>query len=920
MKKFLKASLMFAVLWLAACSAFDDDEVEVIARYDEFGVQYSPASMQGSVNYLPPLNPTSVRIVNVDDQLNPLDSFDLPIDSAHWSKKAFTISSQPVKSPILKIVTEFSYGKNSKKEISQYYRLQSSNYDVSQNLNMALVSGRIEYLVKEKGLDYLTAHDSAFKTVSKIFNLSPYSTSSPSYSSDYPDFNLLRAYLLCKHEISDSVFFSEFDKLRKDFAEKGFIDSSFIVSAADAWLSTFKNVSTKIVDRTDFISLSRDSAVGLGKMNNDFFEKVYGIELVTSRYSTHSDSVKIEKKSSSFYGQYFIYEEGSNGSNWRLKNPIEDTLGLCRYSTKSFVEYKGDDYVCKSGSNIWKKNVSHDELLNGYYDACQYTTQHGDVVYVRDSMYVCECKFTDCAWNDKYAGKEVSENDTAVYSKSIDARATLEFGRCYSEEFGSRKKLDSLYIQCIQKKWVQVDSLTYYMGHCASSNLKGEHLGVYYGCREFAEFGAGDTVWAEIPEFIYNGLVCNASNVKKVGKDKDDYFICESKKVEGSDDVEYKWRKLDSAEAIPPVINMDSCGVNQLYLKEVYDGEFYMCFMDGWSRLSEESLLPIEKAGYLCSLKDLGLIKSYQGTYYTCSTFNRWIEMDANSAAPYKYQDSLGTCDTISHKTIVWDEKAEAFYGCTTVEKKYTWGTIPMSMSPNDSIPDSFDKRKFAGGVVEGDSVYTVTVDGNKYTFRRYYPTIYRLVLRKVEISGVEYDARFYRNNFFIRGKRGSEEVQLNLIENKSASFDAFYEDWKTRATDYTECGTQKAEINDASVLTNNFSENSYMDFAHASQFCPKGFRLLKAEEFSNSIIDVSTSALNSQSVWSFEMDGGQDCSSGNVVANFFWTSDETDSETQKCYEDERVNTKAGTKSKKSIVDCPKDLYPMVQTLCIKEK
>ena len=913
--------LLFALLYLTSCSVFDDDEYEVIARYDEFGVQYSPVTLHGRVNYLTPLKPVSVRVVNVDYELNPLDSFDVSIEDTQRSSNAFTISAKPVKSPILKFVTEFSYGKNSKKKISQYYRIQSTNYDISQNLNMALVAGRVEYLVQEKGLDFTTAYDSAFNAVAKIFSLSPYSTKTPEYKFDYPDFNLLLPYVLCKHEISDSVFFSEFDKLRKDFAEKGFVDSAIIVSAADAWLATFKNVSTKYVNRTEFVSVSRDSAVGLGEMDTQFFENAYGIKLVTPRYSSHSDSVKIEKESSSFYGKYFIYEEQDNGSKWRLVNPIEDTLGLCRFSTKSFVEYKGDDYLCKSGSNIWKKNVSHDELLNGYYGECGSTyKQHGDVVYARDSMFVCECKFTECVWNDKYAGKEVSEKDTAVYSMSIDARASQEFGRCYSDEYGSRKKLDSLYIQCIQRKWVQVDSLTYHMGHCASNNSKGEYLGVYYGCLVFADFGAGDTVWAEIPEFVYNGVVCNASSVKKVEKDKNDYFICDSKKVEGSNNAEYKWRKLDSAEAIPPVINMDTCGVNQYNMKKAYDGEFYMCFIGGWSHVKKESLLPIEQAGFLCSIKDYGLVKGYQGAYYICNTSNQWIELNANSAAPYKYKDSLGTCDTISHKTIVWNEEAGAFYSCQTVDKKYTWSTAPMSASPNDSIPSYLDKRKFAGGVVDGDSVYTVTVDGNKYTFRRYNSNIYKWVLDNVEISGTVYDASFYKDNLFIRGKRGAENVQLNLIENKSASFDAFYEDWKTRATGYSECGTQKAEVKDASVLAYHFNDNSYMDFAHASQFCPKGFRLLKAEEFTNSIIDITYSALGSQSVWTYEMDSGENCSGGNLVSNYFWTSDETDSETQKCYEDDRINTPAGSKSKKSIVDCPKDLYPMVQALCIKER
>ena len=913
---FIKASLIFVLLLLEACSHSED---VVLARYDENGVRYSPATVQGLVGYLPTMEPTSVRIVNVDYQLNPVDSFEVELKNTNWSSNGFLVEDHDFEYPILKIVTVFPNGEKSKMEFSQYYHLELSNYKISQNMYMALVAGRIESLMQTKDFDFNVAEAQALQEFSNLFDVNIDKIRTFELSSyKGVDFNDYFMYLLCRHEISDSVFYSDFQKLRKDFALNGSLDSLMLVTAADAWLSTFKNVPSYDPDETTFESISRDTAVGLKSMQASFFNRAYGINLLNKGI----DSVQIKKESSAFNGRFFIYDKDGYGHDfWRLKLPIEDTLGLCIASTSALVTYGGNEYLCKRGSNVWKKNVDHDELLGSFYGSCGYSNKNGDFIYVRDSLYVCECDKSDnCAWNDRYAGKEISEKDTAIYAKLIEAKAVQKFGRCYNSDYGERKILDGVYIQCIRSKWVQVDSLTYYMGHCASNNLRGKHHGAYYGCREFADYGAGDTVWAEIPAPVYRNVICDKKSLKNVEEDNGDYFICESKKVEGSDDVKYKWRKLDSAETIPPVINMDTCSVNQYNMKIAYDGEFYMCFIDGWTHVKKESLLPIEQAGNLCSIKDYGLVKGYQGTYYICNTSNQWIELNASSAAPYKYQDSLGTCDTISHKTVVWNEEVGAFYGCQTVDKKYTWGTVPMSASPNDSIPDSFDKRKFAGGVVDGDSVYTVTVDGNKYTFRRYNSNVFKWVLYDVEISGTVYDASFYKNNFFIRGKRGSENVQLNLIENKSVSFDAFYEDWKTRATDYSECSTQKAEVKDVSVLAYHFNENSYMDFAHASQFCPKGFRLLKAEEFSNSIIDITYSAMASQSVWTYEMDGGDNCSEGNLVSNFFWTSDEMDSETQKCYEDDRINTRAGSKSKKSIVDCPKDLYPMVQTLCVMDK
>ncbi|WP_175566644.1 hypothetical protein [Fibrobacter sp. UWB11] len=909
---------MFAALYFAACS--DNDEGVVIARIDENGYQYSPMSLSVVVEYLPTMKPSAVRIEVVDDQLNTVDTIELSKDTSAWMGKYFSMKSQDIKYPYLKIITEFPYGKNSKVEFTQYNRLSSETRStISQNIYMALASSRIEHFVKKENYSFADAEDTVMEEMSERFGLNANRFMTYEFPSSDIRLNDLLLYVMCRHEISDSLFVSDFKKLREYYAEKSFVDTAMAIAAADAWLSTFENIPNERTHISEFESVSRDTSVKLRYMEKDFFSQIYEIKFTTK------DSVMIDKKSSAYYGKYFYYDNEENdrySSKWRFKNPIEDTLGLCLLKTKSLVTYKGNEYLCDKGSNIWRKNVSHDELLDSYYEVCE-KSNNGDAVYTRDSLFICECdKSGNCAWSDKYAGKEVPRKDSTAFAKYIEAKAVEQFGRCYTNGYGATKKLDDLYIQCISSKWLEVDSLTYHIGHCAKDRVKGEYNGTYYGCRVFTDYDASDTVWAEIPWPVYAGEQCSvAGDLKKVTTDSTNYFICE-KSSEGNDvsDVVYKWRKLDSAEAIPPVINMDTCGVNQYNMKKAYDGEFYMCFIGGWSHVKKESLLPIEQAGFLCSIKDYGLVKGYQGAYYICNTSNQWIELNASSAAPYKYKDSLGTCDTISHKTIVWNEEAGAFYSCQTVDKKYTWSTAPMSASPNDSIPSYLDKRKFAGGVVDGDSVYTVTVDGNKYTFRRYNSNIYKWVLDNVEISGTVYDASFYKDNLFIRGKRGAENVQLNLIENKSASFDAFYEDWKTRATGYSECSTQKAEVKDASVLAYHFNDNSYMDFAHASQFCPKGFRLLKAEEFTNSIIDITYSALGSQSVWTYEMDSGENCSGGNLVSNFFWTSDETDSETQKCYEDDRINTPAGSKSKKSIVDCPKDLYPMVQALCIKER
>lgn len=707
---------MFAALCFAACS--DNDEGGVIARFDETGYQYSPHSISVVVEYLPTMKPSAVRVEVVDELLNAVDTIELSKDSTDWKGNRFSMSSQEIEYPLLRIVTEFPYGEKSKMDFSQYYRLGTSRYNEnSQNIFMALAASRIEHFVKKEGYSFADAEDSVLNEMSKRFGLSAYKIKTyefPSYNIGFDD---LLIYVLCRHEISDSLFYNDFKKLREYYGEKSLVDSAMAIIAADAWLSTFENVPDTGSHETVFRSISRDTAVGLKNMQKDFFSQVYEIKFTTK------DSVRIEKKSSKFYGECFYYDRDGYSeydAQWRLKNPIEDTIGLCLRMTKSLAVYKDSEYLCENGSNIWKKNVHHDELLYSYYGSCV-SSKNGEAVFARDSLFICECdKSNNCAWNDKYAGKEVSRKDSAIFAKYIEAKAVEKFGGCYTNGYGATKMLDELYVQCINSKWLEVDSLTYHIGHCAKDNVRGKSLGIYYGCRNFADYGAGDTVWAEIPWPVYAGEPCTAKTLKKVSRDSANYFICE-KSDEKKDDSSavYKWRKLDSAEVIPPVINMDTCEnvFTYNYLKKVYDGEFYMCEDGEWHSVDKEKLTPPEKAGDICTWELLNTVKGYDGKYYQCTALNMWFAVDSVTSVGYAYRDSIGSCDTLSNETLHWNEKTSALWGCVKDGDGLRWGMVKLKETEKCSLPDPLDLSRFAGGTLNSPYNYSVDLDGTVYNF-----------------------------------------------------------------------------------------------------------------------------------------------------------------------------------------------------------
>ena len=154
-----------------------------------------------------------------------------------------------------------------KMEFPQYVRLQEKNDKIELDFYEALASERIKKLVLEKNYDFEKAKKQALLEFASAFNVD---VDKMSWHVD------LMPYIMCRHEISDSVFYSDFKEIRKAFGKKGSLESSIMVRAADAWLSTyelsFDDSAGKVVK-----SYSRDTVVGFGTLDFDFFERAYGI-------------------------------------------------------------------------------------------------------------------------------------------------------------------------------------------------------------------------------------------------------------------------------------------------------------------------------------------------------------------------------------------------------------------------------------------------------------------------------------------------------------------------------------------------------------------------------------------------------------------------------------------------------------------
>jgi hypothetical protein len=435
---FKKLALTLSVLLcLAACSSVDDgDDGEVLYRFDDDGVQYSPATLNGALEYLPTMKPEKLRVVKVDKKLNPKDSFEIAVDTSysyiHDSKgyityyNDFYVGSSDYEAPYVKLVLIFPLNEKSKMEFSQYVRVSDRNVNIRLNLYGALAAGRIETLVREKDYSFNGAVNEAYEELEKALRQSfDMSKRFNGISSKYgvESYNDVWPYLILRHEISDSVFYRDFKEFRDVFARNGKVDASIEVRAADAFFSTFEVPSDSEYVYL-FKSISRDTAVGLHAMNLNFFREIYDLDTygldyeVMKKDSTTDYSVVIDDQSSEYYGRSFAFEyvrAASVYTGWRVQSKEEDSLGLCRYHSQKYTEYGKKSYLCREKTRKWEKLTDRDSILKYKLGECS-SYSFAYVLSNKDTLLVCHRKGYDYFWEKVENVKKDSLEDFEAIS------------------------------------------------------------------------------------------------------------------------------------------------------------------------------------------------------------------------------------------------------------------------------------------------------------------------------------------------------------------------------------------------------------------------------------------------------------------------------------------------------------------------
>lgn len=528
MKNLTFALLLVLSFW-TSCTV---PESEILERYDDEDRAYSPAELTGIFEYMKSMVPEEIRIVALDEQLNPLDSFVVDRERNYATSYDFLTPSRDYEYPFAKIVLVFPQGNNGKMEFAQYVRFYSSIGDIPLHLYGALISERVKTLVQKEGYKFDDAELVAKEELRKVLGVSRVTITgadrfigwqggeygSSRYGRD--DLFDLLPYVICRHEISDSVFYSDFKEFRDSFAKDGTVDSSVMVRAADAWLSTFE-ASVENKKKCLYESVSRDSGEGVKVFDNEFIQRAYGLD----DSWTSEGKLKIENKSSEYYGRTIINDPSyikSVASPWRLQSLFEDTVGVCKHSGRGYVEHDGTSYVCRDYSHIWEKETNRDTLLLYKYGNClKGYDMDGMAAYVNDSMFVCDASGTKGVW--RFVKALSDEDPLSDY-----------MGECPGENFGKTKSMvNGDYYKCGYEGWTQItvpDAL-YYECDDRRDSTYSKYEGKYYFC--------ADSAWKEVSEddVIYpvqQGAPCDSAHLAEVERYGSKYFVCRGKNDEAS--------------------------------------------------------------------------------------------------------------------------------------------------------------------------------------------------------------------------------------------------------------------------------------------------------------------------------------------------------------------------------------------------
>lgn len=901
----LFAILLAMPLFFIACGDEGSGE-SLVGRIDSDGIVFSPAGINGRVAYLPSMKAEKVVVVALDYDLDPLDTMEIVMEDAEGY---FSTGTREWKSPYAKITTVFAMEDSDEKmEFTQYENV-GRYWGECQTLPAAIAFDRMTDLVKKEGYTLDEAKSAVEQELASEFGGKTDGQTNP-----FRDSSWRKLYYYTRHFVNDSVFYSDFRDFRERFRDRKVMDSDVNIRIADALFRYFPFRASF----HEFKNETRDSAYGFDGFA--FVKKTYGF---SENNIVEGNVQKNEDQRSEFYGQTFVYDSYVDSRHyvnrfWRPVVPLEDTLGVCTRIKSEMMRYDGKYYSCDNDSSSWREQTDAIAILTFQFGTCsrRYGT-YGKIHFYQDSAYRCDSLGNEDRHDEWHVYEmKLDRTDSATYAEEVAALAYVELGSCRTNGANDGKKVqlnDSAFVRCSDGKWKSIPSEEYWSENCGyftKGTLSKLPDGRYFKCVSDGDWGVK---LQEITAAEYEGNKCEKANHGTVVLAGGAYFKCDAR----CDDCgSGRWNVLAGEDSIPPVWNMDPCGNAQNNLLEKYDGKFYVCSGGRWSAAPDSLLTPPVLDGYICSDSLREVDRKYGDVYYVCRNNNSWQALDEENALPLEYRDLYGPCEGMIGTSIKFDAERKKFFGCGKNSKnEFQW--INYTFDSLYSVPGDIKTANFVAGKFTDLKGYAFRSEPYSYEF--FINDNSKLIISRIEISGTWYDAYYYGGRLFIHAPRGGALHYITTPgEEEVSSFALFYKDWYDRVVALASSNEKFTEMYQYKYVSGR-SEESFSTWDTAKSFCPEGFHIPSRVEFSQeNYLRYMTDNTFIRNDSYFQV--------GYVVNGYrhwfyydiFWTSTEKDEDTQVCYEyaaDDLFNPIVN-----HFVDCPKDVYPMIQAICVQDE
>ena len=869
MRNFVKMLLLMAALsvsvFLVACG--DDGDSVSGGRHIEGNI-YSESrwtALEGGFSLNARLAPVAIEATVLDQNLDSVGTAGIKLQRNRDGRITVVSDSMELMSSLLRVKFTCVYADSSsglKMDFVQYFDIDKDSV-VELSLLGALQSKRIESLVQEDGFDYEGARRKSMREIRMLFDLD-------SQNETLDDF----IYLVSIIEEPDTAFYARYVKLRE------------AVGNGKTWRDLFSE--TEIADP-------------LFKQNRwaEIWIKVF--ELPACDSSNYKDTASVKNKESAYYKKILVCDNSEyvNKYRWRLMTELEKEIGICTPSLQDTVEFGQMVYICDSAKAAWQK-MPDKQGVPYLYGECKSEIE-GDTAFYDSTYYACVGKEDDWSHDIQFKWTtDIPANEN--WSDPVNVFVRKHYGACDGTPYRSKVSIDGKYYQCDDWDWTwkEIDRRTYFLGKCDS-------LG-----------------WGK----------------KKAHDDSVGYFMCKRGEWNYSlNNYNSKWEEI-----LAPDFYGDKCTVALENSIKEYDGVYYIC-KNKWKsesecfwRVVEDSELSAPlRHGKICTKENTGEVIEIDGTGYWC-VFPNWekasdYHLTVLRAVERNKLDHDYCRNGSANTTIFWDDVDSTFYGCVNGYTKVNngWGEIRRASTPATVFTEFNDPKNLLGGIFEDDEHYTVSRDGWTYTFNYYTTSInddkrkYLTLQKIVPASGTAIDVAEADGIMVFWAASGDSAVTLDKVEERSPSFDNYFANWKQKIIESTKCPDATlpgiscvTDWNESTIEVkfNNYNENSYTSLEQAKTFCQNGARIPSAEEWQAYNYMRAARAITVEQVKS-------DGSTGKFSAKYSlaWTSTEKDADTQYCFE--YVTRNNGWRDifvASGIVECPKDLYPMVQAICVSDR